>query len=340
MIREETKQVRSLIENARPTMMFAVAIVLFLTYMMYVYLVRRNKVPITESSSERKAIKPSGKKQHKKKKRKGKRKHTRRPTNNPLNSKYNDPHASKLIHRLQTAFSYAEHTTENESTTEEKSIEEFQYIGMDCEMVGYGRNGNMSMLARCSLVIFADETYKESTDGFPKLKVVYDVYVKPTRNVTDYRTKYSGILPEHLNSEHAVSFEVCQSTVKRILRSNEQKKVILVGHALENDFEVLKYWHPRELTRDTAFYRPFMKPVRKKMRSKKLRHLVEEHLGIGIQNNSENDIDIDHGNHASSHGEHSEGHSSVEDASATLLLYNKFSVVWEHDLKKKAMKRG
>ncbi|GFH51832.1 hypothetical protein CTEN210_08308 [Chaetoceros tenuissimus] len=207
-------------------------------------------------------------------------------------------------------------------------------------MVGYGRNGNMSMLARCSLVTFADETDKESTSEFPKLKVVYDVYVKPTRNVTDYRTKYSGILPEHLSSEHAVSFEVCQSTVKRILRSNEQKKVILVGHALENDFEVLKYWHPREFTRDTAFYRPFMKPVRKKMRSKKLRHLVEEHLGIGIQNNSENEIDIDHGNHASSHGEHSEGHSSVEDASATLLLYNKFSTVWENDLKKKPMRRG
>jgi DNA polymerase III epsilon subunit-like protein len=116
---------------------------------------------------------------------------------------------------------------------------------MDCEMVGYGRKGSLSMLARCSLVTLSYENSKDDDDSSaatPKIKVLYDVYVKPTKNVTDYRTQYSGIIPEHLESADAVNWEVCQSQVKRILKSNSEKTVILVGHALKNDFEVLRYW--------------------------------------------------------------------------------------------------
>lgn len=34
---------------------------------------------------------------------------------------------------------------------------------------------------------------------------------------------------------------------------------ILVGHALKNDLDVLMLSHPRQMIRDTAKYRPYMR---------------------------------------------------------------------------------
>jgi interferon-stimulated exonuclease-like 2 len=75
-------------------------------------------------------------------------------------------------------------------------------VAMDCEMVGTGRRGMNSMLARCSLV-----TVSKNPDGTNQISCIYDKYVKPTRNVTDYRTQWSGITPELLNSDDSVPFE-------------------------------------------------------------------------------------------------------------------------------------
>lgn len=58
---------------------------------------------------------------------------------------------------------------------------------MDCEMVGVGPNGEDSIVARVSIV-----------NRFGKC--IYDKYVKPTEEVTDYRTAVSGIRPEHLKT--------------------------------------------------------------------------------------------------------------------------------------------
>lgn len=58
-------------------------------------------------------------------------------------------------------------------------------LAMDCEMVGVGPAGEDSIAARVSIV-----------NQFGKC--VYDKYVKPTQQVTDYRTAVSGIRPEHL----------------------------------------------------------------------------------------------------------------------------------------------
>lgn len=58
-------------------------------------------------------------------------------------------------------------------------------LGMDCEMVGVGPTGEDSIVARVSIV-----------NQFGKC--VYDKYVKPTQQVTDYRTAVSGIRPENL----------------------------------------------------------------------------------------------------------------------------------------------
>lgn len=125
------------------------------------------------------------------------------------------------------------------------------FVAMDCEMVGVGRNGVNSMLARCSLVTIESSSTSTSTstgtstgtghDDHPRIKVLYDAYVKPTKNITDYRTQWSGITPEHLSSDAAVTHDRCRADVISLLKSSEDRVVVLVGHALENDFEVLRH---------------------------------------------------------------------------------------------------
>lgn len=59
-------------------------------------------------------------------------------------------------------------------------------IAMDCEMVGVGPS-NESALARVSIV---------NMYGF----CLYDKFVKPKVEVTDYRTQYSGIRENDLKN--------------------------------------------------------------------------------------------------------------------------------------------
>ena len=60
-------------------------------------------------------------------------------------------------------------------------------LALDCEMVGLGADGSESALARVSLVNqFGD--------------CVYDKFVAPGDDVTDYRTQYSGIRPHNLEN--------------------------------------------------------------------------------------------------------------------------------------------
>lgn len=60
-----------------------------------------------------------------------------------------------------------------------------KHIAMDCEMVGVGFDGKKSALARVALV-----------NSFGH--VLYDKFVMPKENVTDYRTHVSGVTPEDL----------------------------------------------------------------------------------------------------------------------------------------------
>lgn len=92
-------------------------------------------------------------------------------------------------------------------------------------MVGIGENGKEHMLARVSIV-------NERGD------IILDKYVEPTQPVVDYRTKYSGITPKHLENAHP--FADVQKEVASIKFDR-----ILVGHALHNDFKVLKLEHPK-----------------------------------------------------------------------------------------------
>lgn len=195
-------------------------------------------------------------------------------------------------------------------------------MGLDCEMVGAGRDGTISLLGRCSLVLLVQDEDGESDgdDNSSAIRVttVYDKFVRPSKKVTDYRTPWSGITKDDLRglgSLPCVPFEVCRTEVAALLASYEGKAVVLVGHALKNDFDVLNLRHPFGLTRDTATCRWFMKSgrSRNKMLQRKLSHLVEEELGMDIQGGGG-------------------GHSSVEDAEAALRLYWKVRLAWEHSL--------
>ena len=145
----------------------------------------------------------------------------------------------------------------------EKSFQDVtDVLALDCEMVGVGRTGQDSILARVSIV-----------NQFGHC--VYDKYVLPTENVTDYRTKVSGIRPDDLR-KHGKDFKVVQKEVSDLLN-----KRVLVGHALSHDLKVLFLDHPKRMIRDTALYKPFITAFGGKPPS--LKNLTALMLGVTIQ---------------------------------------------------------
>ena len=132
-----------------------------------------------------------------------------------------------------------------------------------------------------------------------------DTFVAVAEEVTDYNTKISGVRPEDL--AQAESFDTVMQRVRSLLKDK-----IIVGHSLEHDFEVMEYYPPEVVIRDTAKYF-------KKGKTPSLKGLVDKHLGKSIQV-----------------GEH----SSDEDARATMELYKKFRNEWEASLTKLTSKKA
>lgn len=143
-------------------------------------------------------------------------------------------------------------TSQNDE--ESKSAEHYYgdaaVVGLDCEMVGGGRGGWKSLLARCSVVTL-DRVPSERDDvsgsgGLARdLVVLYDKYVVPRERITDYRTEWSGITKDTYSDRSGsaipvVSFHQCQNEVSRLFSSLGGRRVVVVGHALENDFEALE----------------------------------------------------------------------------------------------------
>lgn len=168
--------------------------------------------------------------------------------------------------------------TARKSTVPRRNLTEDYYdnaviLGMDCEMVGGGRGGKLSLLARCSIVTLdhvpirtghevenpestkehsalthRDEAPKKLTSLNQNLVVLYDKYVIPKGKIKDYRTQWSGITRDTLFGDDSnrdipiVSFGECQKEVSQIFSSTFHggKTVIVVGHALSNDFDALE----------------------------------------------------------------------------------------------------
>ncbi|XP_044161381.1 RNA exonuclease 4 [Bufo gargarizans] len=165
-------------------------------------------------------------------------------------------------------------------------------IAIDCEMVGVGTDGEESILARVSIV-----------NQFGKC--VYDKFVKPTEQVTDYRTAVSGIRPQDI--KNGEDFKVVQKEVSEILKGR-----ILVGHAVHNDLKIFFLDHPKKATRDTQKYKPFKQRVKCGRPSLKL--LCENILNVKVQT-----------------GEH----CSIQDAQAAMRLYTMEKKNWEAAIKAK-----
>ncbi|GFR95900.1 RNA exonuclease 4 [Elysia marginata] len=165
-----------------------------------------------------------------------------------------------------------------------------QCVAMDCEMVGVGHTGEESILARVSIV-----------NHFGVC--LYDKFVLPREEVTDYRTHVSGVTRENLKTGE--EFTKVQKEVSDIIRGK-----VLIGHALHNDLKVLFLTHPHKMIRDTSKYKPFRQLF--KGGNPSLKKLADKVLGVSVQEGQ---------------------HSSVQDAQATMRLYTMYRQQWEKELK-------
>jgi len=175
-------------------------------------------------------------------------------------------------------------------------------VALDCEMVGTGRNGERSSLARVTLIDWEGNA-------------LIDTYVVQKLPVTDYRTFISGITKENLDGA-SMTVEQCREQVSRLLYNR-----ILVGHGLKNDLDVLGINQPWWLTRDTATYLPFMKKRVNNLAwwPRKLKELACEKL--------EREIQV-----------FGKPHSPIEDALAALDLYKTVQSEWEKEIYSSLMK--
>jgi RNA exonuclease 4 len=165
-------------------------------------------------------------------------------------------------------------------------------VAMDCEMVGVGPMGQLSVLARVSIV---------NWHGC----VLLDTFVKVQERVSDYRTFVSGVRPEDLTGPNSMDFGSVRHLVQKMLRGK-----ILVGHGLTNDLKVMHLNHPWHMTRDSATYQPLL---RANMQPRRLKELAWTELGMVIQRNGC-------------------VHDSVEDARAAMEVYKRYSTRWDYDI--------
>lgn len=155
-------------------------------------------------------------------------------------------------------------------------------VALDCEMVEC--YGHKSVLARVSIVNLFGRT-------------ILDTFVAPPAQITDYRTRWSGIRAKDLIN--APSFETVQAQVARIIKDR-----IVIGHAVHNDFQALMLQHPTDKIRDTS---PYFGKHYCLGKTPSLKRLCYSILGLTIQT-----------------GEH----DSVQDARATMKLYVKARERW------------
>ncbi|KAJ3799102.1 Rexo1 protein [Lentinula aff. detonsa] len=173
-------------------------------------------------------------------------------------------------------------------------LELLDVVALDCEMI-YTTGG--MRVARVSVI-----------DG--SAKSVFDELVRMDEGVDilDFNTRFSGITPE-MHAERAI---LPLASIRESLNTLIGKDTVLVGHALENDLKTLRIVHHRCVDTVLLYPHPRGAPYRRS-----LRDLAREHLNLKIQE-----------------GGGSTGHSSLEDAIATLDLVRLYLVNSKKSLKR------
>ncbi|ANQ10224.1 Exonuclease [Plasmodium coatneyi] len=122
------------------------------------------------------------------------------------------------------------------------------------------------------------------------MNIVYDSYVVPDNQITNYLTPYSGISESTLQNVHTKLKDV-QEHLKKIFN----KKSILIGHSLENDLHALRIHHQYVIDTSVVYSNSaycFLKPS--------LFNLCQRHLGITMKREK--------------------GHNSIDDAKISMFL--------------------
>jgi DNA polymerase III epsilon subunit-like protein len=170
-------------------------------------------------------------------------------------------------------------------------------VAIDCEMVGVGPGGVLSVLARVSIVDWHG-------------RILLDAFVKVQERVTDFRTRVSGIRPADLTGPKAMDFGTVRSQVGGLLKGK-----LLVGHGLINDLKVFHLKHPWYMIRDSATYQPLL---RFNGQPRRLKELASTELGLMIQLDGRE-------------------HDSNEDARAAMALYKRHQAGWDYDIRSMMM---
>ncbi|KAH7588270.1 Exonuclease [Nakaseomyces glabratus] len=159
---------------------------------------------------------------------------------------------------------------------------------IDCRGAKTVVQSKVSALARISVVRGNEEQF-----GVPFI----DDYIIIEKNIDDYLTKFSGILPGDLDPKTSDKHLVPRNVAYRKIWLLMQLGCTFIGHGLQNDFKHINISVPKEQIRDTAVY--FLQGKR----YLSLRYLAYVLLDINVQEGN---------------------HDSIEDAYTALVLYKKY----------------
>lgn len=160
-----------------------------------------------------------------------------------------------------------------------KSIYETAVYALDCEMC-YTLRGI--------------EVTKVTVIGYDG-KMVLDTFVRPTSEIVDYCTHFSGVTADDLCEERNENLKTL-AEVQQVILQLIDADTILIGHGLENDLRALRIAHKTVVDTAFEFPHPLGFPYRHS-----LRNLAKKYLNRDIQCGNE-------------------GHDSLEDARASLDL--------------------
>merc|ERR1711972_1291796 len=120
----------------------------------------------------------------------------------------------------------------------------------------------------------------------------------------------TGINAETLRGPKVLREDVARKRAAELLDGK-----VVVGHAVQHDFQALLLTHPKSHTRDTAIFKPLRLPGSEK-KTPSLARLTEHWLHESIREDGK--------------------HDSVEDARMALRLYRLKSRAWEKSLRREA----